>query len=54
MVSPVKKSKIIVLGEERVGKTSLTLKFVKGTFDDNQSISIACQDYTKKIDSNGE
>jgi Ras-related protein Rab-21 len=32
--------KIVLLGEGRVGKTSLTLRFVKNSFDDNQPSTI--------------
>lgn len=35
--------KVVVLGEGRVGKTSMTLKYVKNEFNDDQESSInAC------------
>ena len=48
-----KMTKIIVLGEERVGKTSLNLKFVKGSFDDHQPITINASNYNREIDVKG-
>ena len=48
--SSSKMTKIIVLGEERVGKTSLTLKFVKGSFDDAQPITINASNYNRELD----
>lgn len=51
--SSTKFTKVIVLGEERVGKTSLTLKFVKGSFDDHQEITINASNYSREIDVKG-
>lgn len=40
--------KIILIGRERVGKTSITKQFVKGQFDDKEESSKVCSLYTKR------
>lgn len=46
--------KIVVLGEGRVGKTSLTLKFVENRFDDGQESTINANFLTKSISVGGK
>lgn len=41
--------KIVLLGEGRVGKTSLTLRFIKNTFDDQQASTIQATYLQKDI-----
>ena len=41
--------KIILIGKERVGKTSITKQFVKGQFDEKEESSKVCSLYTKRI-----
>ena len=41
--------KVVVLGDARVGKTSLTTKFVQGQFDELQSPSIAASYLNKTL-----
>ena len=43
-------TKMIVLGDERVGKTSLTIKFTTGQFDDSQPVTLNASYHSKKID----
>jgi len=43
------KFKVVLLGEGRVGKTSLTLKYVKGTFSDRQESTIQATFLAKRI-----
>ncbi|CDW81410.1 UNKNOWN [Stylonychia lemnae] len=44
-------SKIVVLGEARVGKTSLTVRFCMGQFDDNQksTLDASCLENTVNL-----
>ena len=42
--------KIVMLGEGRVGKTSLTLKYVKGEFDHNEESTMNADFLEKKIE----
>ena len=42
--------KIVMLGEGRVGKTSLTLKYVKGEFNHNEESTMNVNFLEKKID----
>ena len=44
-----KEVKIVVLGEARVGKTSLTLRFVKNEFDKEQDSTIDASFLGKKV-----
>ena len=44
-----KSFKIVLLGEGRVGKTSLTLRFIKDVFDDNQQSTIQATYLQKDI-----
>ena len=44
-----KEVKIVVLGEARVGKTSLTLRFVNNTFDKEQDSTIDASFLGKKV-----
>mmetsp|Transcript_35560 Transcript_35560/g.43988 ORF Transcript_35560/g.43988 Transcript_35560/m.43988 type:complete len:107 (+) Transcript_35560:202-522(+) len=43
--------KLVVLGTQGVGKTCLTLRFVKGLFDDEQLPTIGAAYMTKKVTS---
>lgn len=45
--------KVVILGEARVGKTSLTLRFVKDKFDKDQDSTIDASFLSKKVDVNG-
>ena len=47
MIASEEMIKIVMLGEGRVGKTSLTLKYVKGQFDINE-ISTMNADFLEK------
>ena len=46
--------KVVMLGEGRVGKTSLTLKFVEDRFDEGQESTINANFLTKKITVGGK
>mmetsp|Transcript_16230 Transcript_16230/g.18380 ORF Transcript_16230/g.18380 Transcript_16230/m.18380 type:complete len:195 (-) Transcript_16230:99-683(-) len=46
--------KLVVLGTTGVGKTCLTLRFVKGLFDDEQLPTIGAAYMTKKVTSNSK
>lgn len=46
--------KLVVLGTTGVGKTCLTLRFVKGLFDDEQLPTIGAAYMTKKVVSNNK
>jgi len=48
-MSNKKSFKIVLLGEGRVGKTSLTLRFIKDVFDDNQQSTIQATFLQKDI-----
>ena len=48
-MSNKKNFKIVLLGEGRVGKTSLTLRFIKEVFDDNQQSTIQATYLQKDI-----
>lgn len=41
--------KLIVLGESRVGKTSLMLRYVNNEFDDNQKSTVDASNLEKKV-----
>ena len=41
--------KVILIGNARVGKTSITKQFVKGQFDEDQQSSVVCSVYNKRI-----
>lgn len=45
--------KIVVVGEARVGKTSISLKFAKNEFDENQLSTIDCSYCNKTINYKG-
>lgn len=45
--------KVVTLGEGRVGKTSLTLKFVRDTFADNQESTLKANFLTKDLNLDG-
>ncbi|CAK9110881.1 Ras-related protein Rab-5B [Durusdinium trenchii] len=46
--------KLVILGTMGVGKTCLTLRFVKGLFDDDQLPTIGAAYMTQKLESNGK
>ena len=46
--------KIIIVGDSYVGKTSLILRYVKGTFNKNYSVSLGVEFYSKVLTINGE
>mmetsp|Transcript_17523 Transcript_17523/g.28365 ORF Transcript_17523/g.28365 Transcript_17523/m.28365 type:complete len:197 (-) Transcript_17523:825-1415(-) len=46
--------KLVILGTMGVGKTCLTLRFVKGMFDDDQLPTIGAAYMTKKMSSEGK
>jgi len=46
--------KIIVVGDSYVGKTSLILRYVKGTFNKNYNVSLGVEFYSKVLTINGE
>ena len=46
--------KVVTLGEGRVGKTSLTLKFVRDTFLDSQESTLKANFLTKDVNSDGQ
>lgn len=41
--------KLIVVGDAAVGKTSLVLRYVKGTFSKNYSVSLGVEFYSKLV-----
>eukprot|EP00455_Lapot_gusevi_P015532 TRINITY_DN1787_c0_g1_i1.p1 TRINITY_DN1787_c0_g1~~TRINITY_DN1787_c0_g1_i1.p1 ORF type:complete len:210 (+),score=55.91 TRINITY_DN1787_c0_g1_i1:63-692(+) len=49
---PVSRFKIVLLGEGRVGKTSLLLRYVKDTFDDKQVSTIQASYLEKRLNLN--
>jgi GTPase SAR1 family protein len=42
--------KAVLLGEGRVGKTSIGIKYTKGTFDPRRVSTIQAGFYTKRVD----
>ena len=49
MVEPSRQFKIVTLGEGRVGKTSLLLRFVKNSFDEGQESTVNANFLTKDM-----
>lgn len=46
--------KVVILGEGRVGKTSILLRFVRGEYADNQQSTLQASYLDKKITTNGQ
>ena len=44
-----KQAKVIVLGQERVGKTSLILRFAKGVYDEDQPETKEAAQFSKDV-----
>ena len=49
MSSSVKEAKVIVLGDERVGKTSLIMRFAKGSYDENQPETKEASQFSREV-----
>lgn len=41
--------KVIVVGDKSVGKTSLIIRYVKGIFDKNYTVTIGVEFYSKIV-----
>lgn len=48
-MAPVKKIKVVLLGEGRVGKTSILLRYIKGEYDERQVSTLQASYLDKKI-----
>ena len=46
--------KVVILGEGRVGKTSILLRFVRGEYQDDQQTTLQASYLDKKINTNGQ
>ena len=46
---PCKRLRVILLGDSKVGKTSLLRRFVKGTFDEHVDRTVAVEEMEKKV-----
>lgn len=44
-----RQAKVIILGQERVGKTSLALRFCKGTWSENQEVTLNATNFTRVL-----
>ena len=51
--SPTRKYKVVLLGEGRVGKTSLVVRYCQNTFRDDQQATIQASFLTKKLNVDG-
>lgn len=47
--SAQRQAKVIILGQERVGKTSLALKFCKNTFSETQEVTLNATNFTRVL-----
>lgn len=46
--------KIIVVGDRGIGKTSLIVRYVKGTFDKNYNVTVGVEFYSRIIEIQNE
>ena len=46
---PCKRLRLILLGDSKVGKTSLLNRFVKGTFDEHVDRTVAVEEMERKV-----
>jgi GTPase SAR1 family protein len=46
--------KIVLLGEGRVGKTSIMLRYVRNAFDERQVSTLSASCFDKTVDISGE
>ena len=51
---PVKKFKVVLLGEGRVGKTSILIRFCQNTFNDRQQPTLQASYLDRKVTVDGQ